>query len=288
MNARANFYWSVRRELWEHRAAYIAPLAVAALALLGFLYHVPKVLATMRGLSTLPAAKQLVTVVTPYSLAASVIILTSFLVGVFYCLDALNAERRDRSILFWKSMPVSDLTTVLAKVFIPVAVLPFVAYVVAFTTQLIMLMVSSVALLATGVGPGTQWDTLPFFSMSVVMLYGLAVHVLWYAPIYGWLLLVSAWAKRTPFLWAVLPFLAIMFVEMLALGTSAFAALLRYRVLGAMSEAFTIDAMRGPITKLSQLDPAKFFASPGLWMGLAFAVACLFAVVRLRRYRDPN
>ena len=65
--------------------------------------------------------------------------LTAFLVGVFYCLDALHGERRDRSILFWKSLPVSDLTTVLAKASVPCRVLPPRAFALALATQLMLL-----------------------------------------------------------------------------------------------------------------------------------------------------
>jgi ABC-2 type transport system permease protein len=123
--------------------------------------------------------------------------------------------------------------------------------------------------------------------MTLVMLYGLAVHALWYAPIYGWLLLVSAWAKRAPFLWAVLPVFAGFVVEKIAFGTSHVASLVRYRVLGAMSEAFALDAMSEPITQVSLLDPVRFLGSPGLWIGLAFAAAFLAAATWLRRRREP-
>ena len=96
----------------------------------------------------------MVAVVTPFSLAASVILFTSFIVAMFYCLDALYGERRDRSILFWKSMPVSDLTTIASKAFIPLAVLPLVAFAIALATQLILLMLTSVVLMVNGSGPG--------------------------------------------------------------------------------------------------------------------------------------
>jgi ABC-2 type transport system permease protein len=282
------FYWSVRRELWENRSITIAPLVVAALALFGLLINT--VVAMPNKMRTLPAldpAKQLNVVVMPYSLAASVILLTGFIVGAYYCLDALYGERRDRSILFWKSMPVSDLTTVLSKMSIPFAVLPLLTFTVALATQLIMLLLSSAILLGNGVSPGTQWTALPLFQMTGVMLYGITVHALWFAPIYGWLLLVSAWARRAVFLWAVLPFFAIFVVERLALGTSWFASVLKYRMMGAMVEAFAADAGKTPITQLSQLEPVKFLGSPNLWLGLAFAGACLAAAVWLRRNREP-
>ena len=54
-----------------------------------------------------------------------------------------------------------------------------------------------------------------------------------------------------------------------------------------MREAFAADAMKVPITQLSQLDPARFFGSPGLWVGLVFAVAFLAAAIWLRRRREP-
>jgi ABC-2 type transport system permease protein len=282
-----HFLWSVRREFWESRFLYVVPLVAAALVLIGFLFNVRNLPQSVRALSVLDPAKQVVAVVTPYGLAASVILFSGIIVAVFYCLDALSSERRDRSILFWKSMPVSDLTTVLSKASIPLAVLPLLTFAIAFVAQAIMLSLSSAVLLGNGLNPATQWMRLPFFQMSLAMLYGLIVHALWYAPIYAWLLAVSAWARRWPFLWAVLPILAILVVERMVLGTSWFASLLRYRLFGAMVEAFGVDAMRSPITQLAQLEPLRFLSSPGLWGGLAFAAILLFATVRLRRYREP-
>ena len=131
---------------------------------------------------------------------------TALIVGIFYSLDALYGERRDRSILFWKSLPVSDLTTVLSKLTIPLVVLPLLSFAISLATQFIMLLLSSVILLGSGVSIATLWTEVSFFHVSLVLLYHLlTVHGLWYAPIYGWLLLVSAWAPRAPFIWAVLP-----------------------------------------------------------------------------------
>ncbi|MBC8024223.1 MAG: ABC transporter permease [Burkholderiales bacterium] len=269
-----NLYWSVRREVWEHRSVYMAPLIVAAVVLVGFAIHVS-------GLKRNHAAAM------PYSMAASAILFTSFVVAVFYCLDALNGERRDRSILFWKSMPVSDLTTVTAKAIVAAAVLPLIAFGVALATQVVMMLVSAAVLSTTGTNAVMPWEKFPLPRQSIVMAYGLAVHVLWYAPIYGWLLLVSAWARRAVFLWAFLPLVAISVMEKIALGTAWFASVMQYRFVGAMIEAFAVDAFKNPVAQLSELEPVKFLSTPGLWLGLAFAAACFAAAVRLRRYRDP-
>ena len=101
-------YWSVRRELWEYRSIYIAPLAAAALFLLGFLHQHDSPSAQLRSLSSIDLAYQHQTDPYPYDYVAGLLMLTAMVVGLFYCLDALHGERRDRSILFWKSLPVSD------------------------------------------------------------------------------------------------------------------------------------------------------------------------------------
>src|SRR5437773_10588476 len=110
MSATRRMYWSVRRELWENRSIYIAPLAVAAVILFGFLISTIHLPDKMRAALALDPAKQHELIEQPYSFAALLIMGTTFIVAVFYCLDALHGERRDRSILFWKSLPVSDLT----------------------------------------------------------------------------------------------------------------------------------------------------------------------------------
>jgi len=285
MSPRATFRWSVRREIWEHRGIYLAPLAIAALVLLGFFIHVSQWAGNLKGIEALAPAKQLNAVFLPFGIGASVILLTGWIVGVFYCLDALNAERRDRSILFWKSMPVSDRTTVLAKAAIPMGVLPLVAIAVALSTQIVMLVVGSAVLAAKGSSPAIPWTYVPWVQTAIGMLYGMAAHALWFAPIFGWLLLVSAWAKRSPFLWAFMPFFAAMVLEKIAFGTQYVWFLVGYRITGGM-RAFKAD-IKDPITQLSQLDPLSFLALPGLWLGLVFAVVCIAAAVRLRRRREP-
>jgi ABC-2 type transport system permease protein len=281
-------YWSVRRELWENRSIYIAPLAVAAVILFGFLIRTLHLAARMRALSALDPAKQRESIEMPYDFAAFLILVTAFIVGVFYCLDALHGERRDRSILFWKSLPVSDLTTVLSKASIPLMLLPLLIFPIIVITQLIMLLLSTAVLLGSGSSVALLWAHVPLLKMSVALLYGLTTIALWHAPIYGWLLLVSSWARRTTFLWAVLPPLVICAVEKIAFNTSHIGSLLIYRLIGWFTQGFALEAGgSGPTDPLAQLTPGRFLGTAGLWIGLGAAALFLVGAVRLRRYREP-
>jgi ABC-2 type transport system permease protein len=216
------------------------------------------------------------------------ILLTAFVVGVFYCLDALHGERRDRSILFWKSLPVSDLTTVLSKASIPLLVLPVLSFAIILATQLIILLLSSAVLLGSGLGAEALSTQLKFTPSPVALLGAVVATALWHAPIYGWLLLVSAWAKRAAFLWAVLPFVAINVFEKMAFRTSYLTTLHGYRLFGSFPQAFVREERsRIMIKPLTQLTPAEFLSRPGLWIGLAVAAAFLAVAVRLRRDREP-
>ena len=283
-----SMYWSIRRELWESRSIYIAPLAAAAVFLLGFLISTIDLPQKMRALSTLDPAHQREAIAMPYDMVAGLMMLTAMIVGVFYCLDALYGECRDRSILFWKSLPVSDLTTVLSKASIPFLILPLLTFAITVVTQLIMLVLSTSVLRASGLNVATLWTQVSFLQMSMGLLYHLVtVHALWHAPFYGWLLLVSAWARRAPILWAALPLLAIVGVEKIAFNTSHFAALLENRLSGGGTEAITMPGSF-PMDPMTHLTPGIFLSSSGLWIGLLFTAVCLAAAIRLRRYRGPN
>src|SRR3977135_4036782 len=174
-------YWSVWRELWENRSIYIAPLIVAAVQVFAFAISTSGLAERRRALLLLDPAKQRAAIEQPYDLAAMMMLFTVFIVGVFYCLDALHGERRDRSILFWKSLPVSDLTSVLSKVTIPLGVLPLIAFAFIVCVQLIMLLISSPNLLVHGMSPATTWGHFPVFQNWLVMLYGLVAIALWHA-----------------------------------------------------------------------------------------------------------
>jgi len=282
-------YWSVWRELWENRSIYIAPLIVAAVQVFGFAISTIGLAGRRRAVLLFDdPAKQRAAIEMPYDVAAMMMLFTVFIVGVFYCLDALHGERRDRSILFWKSLPVSDLTSVLSKAIIPLAVLPVIAFALTVCVQLIMLLMSSVNLTIHGMSPATTWAHFPVVQNWIVLLYGLIAIALWHAPIYGWLLLVSGWARRATFLWAVLPLIVIQIFEKITFGTSYFGSILKHRLMGFAPHAFGFHGQGHPtIDSLSQLTPGRYLSSPGLWLGLLFAAAFLAAAVRLRRYRGP-
>jgi ABC-2 type transport system permease protein len=277
------FYWSVWRELWENRSIYIAPLIVAAVILFGsFLgsFHLPGL---RRKALLLDPAHQRAAIERPYDIAAIMLIFTAFIIGVFYCLDALHGERRDRSILFWKSLPVSDLTTVLSKATIPLVVLPIVIFATIVLTQFGMLLLSTAALLTSGLA-GSTWANFNLFQQSLILLYGLIAIALWHAPIYGWLLLVSGWTRRATFLWALLPLIAISFFEKITFNTAHFASMLKDRLVGFAPAAF---AFHTHSVDSAAITPGTYLSTPNLWIGLVFAAIFLAAAVRLRRYRGP-
>jgi ABC-2 type transport system permease protein len=290
-------YWSIRRELWEHRSIYIAPLVAAGVVMFGLLISAIRLAHHLSDLPHFDPAQDGGVLALPFGFAAIPILATALIVAVFYCLGALNGERRDRSILFWKSLPVSDLNAVLAKAAVPMLILPIVAIAVVLGLHLAMLLLGTAVLAVHGLDPSPFWTGVPWLNVEVTLIYLVAALTLWYAPIYGWLLMVSAWAKRAPFLWAVLPPLALSLLEKIALDTSNIGSMLSYRIHGGFTEAFDDDVVGGmhrlPHTgpmhvDLPRIDPAQFLATPGLWAGLVFAAAFIAAAVWLRRYREPT
>jgi ABC-2 type transport system permease protein len=276
--------WTLRRELWESRSIYAAPLAVAALIVVGSLISTFRLSERLRAAAAAASIHQMNPIAQPYETAALILMATTVIVGIFYCLDALHGERRDRSILFWKSLPVSDRDAVLAKASIPIVLLPLVTFAITVATQLVMLLIGSAGLLLGGESVAPLWaHAAPWSRWGVLFFHLVAVHGLWYAPLFAWLLLVSAWARRATFLWAALPPLAVGIVEKVAFGTTRFVHLLGTRLMGD-------EGQHGAGMNVDPLMPMSVWqlvTSAGLWIGLAVTALFLFATIRLRRQRGP-
>ena len=280
-------YWLLRRELWEHRVLYIAPAVVAGFGVVGSTIgslHLSNATRAARLAGTVPPYDYM----EPYSFVAGTVFISAIVVSILYCLAALHGERRDRSILFWKSLPVSDGMTVLSKAAVPLLIMPVIVFAVVFTAQLVILTVTTLIWLANGFDPRLMWAELNLPFLWFMLFYGQAFMILWHAPIVGWLLLVSAWARRVPFVWAVAPLAALAVIEHLAFGGRSTPNLLEHRFTGGFRGAFSVDSLGGkPVSSLADLDPGRLFGQPGVWIGLIVAAAFLFAAIRLRRTRSP-
>ena len=281
-------YWCLRRELWENRSIYFVPLALAGIFLLGFMVNLTRLPHQMRDLSSYDPVRQRNILAAPYDFSSGLMMLAVILVSAFYCVDALQGERRDRSILFWKSLPVSDFTTVMSKALIPIVIVPLFAFVVAIALQWIMLLLSSAVLLANGLSVVTLWSQLSFFHMSLLLLYHLVTaHALWPAPVYGWLLFVSGWARRAVLVWAVVPLVAIGAIEWLVFHTTYFARLIAARFIGGIGDGGYNSPDMFPTNPMTHVHAGAFLLSPGLWIGLLVTAGFLAATVKLRRHRGP-
>jgi len=280
------FYWSVRRELFEYRSIYLAPLAIGGVVLLGFLFVLVRLPRTLQTAMAMEPLAHRHAVAQPFDVAASLIMMAAFIVSIFYSLDCLYGERRDRSILFWKSLPVSDLTTVLAKACVLLLVLQVLSFAITLVVETIMLLLSSAVVAGSGFSVADYWNRLELYQTLWGLAYHLVtVHMLWYAPLYCWLLLVSAWSRRTPFLWAVLPPFAVVIFEKIAFHTSYFLNFLIYRFSGGQEATGTANAnMLDPDMHMT---PGPFLLTSGLWLGLVFAAVFLLVAARLRRQRSP-
>ena len=287
ISSRRNFYWSIRRELWEHRSIYLAPSIVAALTLIGFMIGSGYQVARIRSAQSLGPVDLQVAIDRPYGLAALFLMGIGFLVSIFYCVEALHGERRDRSILFWKSLPVSDFTVVLSKMMIPLVVVPLITVALTIVTQLLMLLINIAILQINGVSPSILWINLSLVEMWFMMVYHMLVlHGLWFAPAYSWMLLASAWARRAPFLWAVLPPIAVGVIEKIAFNTTYFPHWMQSRF-GEAPGSNAYPGSEHAMHEWANLNIGQSLLNPGLWSGLVVAALFLFAAARIRRSRGP-
>jgi ABC-2 type transport system permease protein len=294
-------FWSMRRELWENRAVVIAPCAAAALMFFSCLIPVlrlitgPEQQVDIHGFGIGNVLTDGLWI--PYAIIAAPIIGIGLAVAATYCLNALNAERRDRSILFWKSLPVSDLVTVLSKAAIPALLVPLVSFAAALVAQLAIftLVLLIFPMLAARAGlswggvkldshtVGLIWSGVPVGYLTIAMLYALLAMSLWFAPLYAWLLLVGGWARRQAFLWAAAPVIGLIILERIGFGTDYLQTAFDDRLHGGLSLAFSYSFD----THLPEFTPLRFLAAPELWLGLVVAALFLAAAVFLRRYRQP-
>ncbi|AFC85538.1 hypothetical protein [Frateuria aurantia] len=213
------FYWQLKREFWEHRGGLLwTPLIVAGvflvLNLLGILTAETLHHGTINfgGIDLMHLKPQdqadfshAVGFALDMALAAPAILLTIVMGFVLfaYCLGALYNDRRDRSILFWKSLPLSDTGTVLSKLVTAVVVAPVIALVIGVVSGLLMILMLCITLGLHGLAP---WSlllqghplTTAFDLLALIPLYAV-----WALPTVGWLLMCSAFSRSRPFLLAV-------------------------------------------------------------------------------------
>ncbi|MFP7721637.1 hypothetical protein [Lysobacter sp. A3-1-A15] len=225
----------------------------------------------------------------------------------FYCLGALYDERKDRSVLFWKSLPLSDTQTVLSKVVSAAVVAPLIAVGAAIATMFVfMLMISAVVMLHGGNPMELIWG--PANPLTIVggHLAWIPVYALWALPTIGWLLLCSAWARSKPFLWAIMvPLFAGIFVswfdlmELFNLDSSWFWANAVGRLLLGTFPAIDMayrsgfgenggEGLENITRELSAASQLQTLAMPELWIGALVGAAMIFGAIRLRRWRDEG
>ncbi|HEV7816029.1 MAG TPA: hypothetical protein VGP06_13140 [Janthinobacterium sp.] len=319
--------WLIRREMWEHKGMLLrAPLVLAAVMLVLGVISMLKLLAVgtlhlninghhshVNGASFAAIVvdrnpDMLDQAVANYMASAMPLLLMLAVVVFFYCLGALYDERRDRSLLFWKSLPVSDAATVLSKAALALLVAPLVAIVVGSLLSMLLLLLLCGVMAVHGLNLFGAVLANPAFYLGPLRMLGLLpVYALWALPTVGWLLMVSAWARSKVFLWAVgVPLLAALLAvwagRALALdlnGPWFFEHIVGHILLGVVPGCWLLFERAGLsadfIDGSRHIDMGDIFtqswatlASPGAWTGVAAGAAMLYAAVWLRRRRDEG
>ncbi len=322
--------WLIRREFWEHKGAFFwTPVVVAGTLLLfivaGLIYgfansnmggiyiHGDKFVATGDLIGAIPEAmrSEIVRVASGSYLAfATPLFLVLPVVLFFYCLAAMYDDRRDRSILFWKSLPISDQETVLSKALTALCVVPLITIAIATVTALVILLLGATAASIKGLNlfaPLLASSNL--YLSPLVLLALLPVYVAWALPTVGWLLLVSSWARSKVFLWAVgVPLLAVVIIKWFNVVVGSFSNSvidIRWfvenivaRGLGGLFPGVWLADANAPAIVGSNnrgIDPTGLLAEswstlaqPGVWAGVIAGIAMIYLAGRLRRWRDEG
>ena len=323
--------WLLRREFWEHKGGFVwAPLIAAVImvvlvaGVVGYGVGADKFQGdsiTVRVGGEEVHRTQMATLATGHSrtemanvaannyiASGAPIFIVLPVVAFFYCLGALYDDRRDRSILFWKSLPVSDTATVLSKLLTALVLAPAITIGIASAAAFVILILAGIAASAQGVNLfAPVLSNINLYLSPVYVLAMIPVYVLWALPTAGWLLLVSSWARSKVFLWAIgLPLIAAVLLKwmdyMLALyGTTIHADWITNNVLEPlllvlvpgtwfMDGGTALPVQNGVgISMLSVLGASwSSLARPELWVGVAAGVAMIAGAIRLRRWRDEG
>ena len=225
----------------------------------------------------------------------------------FYCLGSLYDERKDRSVLFWKSLPVSDRDTVLSKVASAVLVAPALAVAAWIATMFAFLVLVSGFVLAHGGNPLTLlWGPGSPLANAGVMIASIPVYAVWALPTVGWLMLCSSWARSKPFLWAIMiPVMAGIFISWfdvmnaVDLDSGWFWRNVVARALGGVFPGTWIDVANTDVLQLKRPGDMihqgallktmySVLATPQAWIGAAAGVAMIAASIRMRRWREEG
>lgn len=297
----------VRRELWEHRSIFVTPAAVALVVSLVILLilsvaetdfgekvDIAIILSQNVGETERRAALMMFLVG-----IAGVFIIASGILTIFYSLDSLFAERKNKSILFWRSLPVTDAETVLSKFLTAAVAIPVSTFAAIVITHLFILVLSSIFVSIAGGSPGHLiWGAAPLFDVWLSLLIILLATPLWLSPFIGWFLFVSAWTKRSPLLTAFLPMVIVPILEYFILRTHFIGDAIESRVSALPlfgdfdASIFDDDSLRemtaDSVSILAHIDLLGFVASPGLWVGFLVCGVFSTAAIYVRRYRDES
>jgi ABC-2 type transport system permease protein len=209
--------WLIKREMWEHKGMLVwAPAVIAALVAVMALVAASfdknisingdgspsQILSvTLEGKVRTQVVE---TMAQAYMASSAPVLLVLGVLVFFYCLGALHDERRDRSLLFWKSLPVSDSMTVLSKVLLAAVVAPLITLGMGFVLSLLILFIGAFLLLTHGTNVFGELFLTPDLYLTPLRMLGLLpLYVMWALPTVGWLLMVSSMARSKVFLWAV-------------------------------------------------------------------------------------
>jgi ABC-2 type transport system permease protein len=236
--------------------------------------------------------------------------LVMIFVVFFYALGSLYDERRDRSVLFWKSLPISDTEVVLSKLAWALVLAPVLALIIGIFIGLTMWLIAAAGMAVNGIPGMSAFFTESHPFRTIGQFFGmLPVYIVWSVPTIGWLMLCSAWSPRFPFLWAVLiPLLGCAMISMaggifsemtntdfphgeiwyvVALrGLGSLIPFLWY--VSAVDAEAVLKSTEGVSAQLDLSSGWSAFATLDMWLGVAAGAAMIMLAIRLRRWRDEG
>ena len=300
----------IKRELWEHRAIYIVPLVLALIVSLMSVTGQVAVSSAdhavdiaILGASNLGDNERAAAINVLLVAMSWIFVLTMGVLTIFYALDSLYAERKDKSILFWRSLPVTDAETVISKLLTAALVIPLITFVLIAATHVVVLTISSIWVGFRGANAWHLiWQAAPLVDNWLATLIIMLALSLWVSPFVGWFLFVSAFTKRSPFLTAFLPLIVIPMLEKILLDSSLFAQMLFERAPFAVpifrdivSEGFLfhdeeelLSMAESGVSLLSLVDVPGFLGNVGVWLGIVVCGLLSTAAIYVRRYRDES